>query len=286
MVQETLQIVAMDRFSALFDHAAPTARTFFTGNLCAVAEFAEREPGAGLGYLHILRAGEVVLTRPRAAAITLGEPTLILLPRPGRHRLEAGAGSGADLVCAMVDLGAGSGSPLALGLPEVIVTPLAGLAALGRTLALLVDEAFAAQDGRQASLDRLFEYVLIQLMRHLTEKGAMTGGALAALADPGLARATTAMHEAPARAWTLDDLAALAGMSRSRFAQAFRTTVGQTPMEYLTLWRVAVARKLLRQGKPVKTVAAAVGYDSAAAFTRVFTKIEGASPRVWVSSKS
>ena len=68
-------------------------------------------------------------------------------------------------------------------------------------------------------------------------------------------------------------------MSRTRFAAHFRAVVGKTPIDYLTLWRMTIARQLLAKGKPVKSVANAVGYDSAAAFSRVFARVTGQPPR-------
>jgi AraC-like DNA-binding protein len=107
---------------------------------------------------------------------------------------------------------------------------------------------------------------------------------LAGLTDPRLARALTALHEAPHKPWKLEDLAGLAGMSRTRFAEHFRMLVGQTPIEYLTVWRMTIARQLLRKGKPVKSVAAQVGYESAAAFSRVYSRMTGHPPRATPSS--
>jgi AraC-like DNA-binding protein len=87
------------------------------------------------------------------------------------------------------------------------------------------------------------------------------------------------MHEAPHKSWTLDDLAGIAGMSRTRFAAHFRERIGQTPIDYLTVWRMTVASQLLASGKPVKSVARQAGYRSAAAFSRVFSRVTGQAPR-------
>ncbi|MER8764851.1 MULTISPECIES: helix-turn-helix domain-containing protein [unclassified Mesorhizobium] len=80
------------------------------------------------------------------------------------------------------------------------------------------------------------------------------------------------------RATPFEDLAEVAGMSRTRFADHFRTLVGLTPIEYLAVWCITIARQLLGKGKPVKSVDAQVGYDSAAAFSRVFSRT-GKPPR-------
>ena len=160
-----------------------------------------------------------------------------------------------------------------------MVLPLASHPALAPICDLVLGEAFSERSGRQEALDRLFDYLLILIVRHVVESGSVASGVLAGLADPRLARALTATHEAPGNGWTLDDLADLAGMSRTRFAEHFRTQIGQAPIEYLTVWRMTVARQLLAKGKPVKRVALQVGYQSAAAFSRAFSRMTGQVPR-------
>ena len=97
-----------------------------------------------------------------------------------------------------------------------MVLPLAAHPALEPVCNLLIGEAFAEGGGRQTALDRLFDYLLILIVRHVVESGAVSTGVLAGLADPRLAKALTAMHEAPKKPWKLDDLADVAGMSRTR----------------------------------------------------------------------
>lgn len=264
----------MDHFAALFAHIAPSAQTFFAGNLCRTADFAD---GA---VLHLLRDGALRVRLGGHADLDLGEPTLLFLPRGRPHSFHVpDRERGADLVCATVDLGARYGSPIDQGLPELIILPLATQPVLGTVSDLLMAEAFASGDGRQAALDRLFDYLLILIVRHLVASGTVESGVLAGLADPRLAKALTAMHEAPRRTWSVEDLADVAGMSRTRFADHFRAVVGRTPIDYLTHWRIAIARQLLAKGKPVKAVAGEIGYESAAAFSRVFTRVTGLAPR-------
>ncbi|CAL80278.1 putative transcriptional regulator, AraC/XylS family [Bradyrhizobium sp. ORS 278] len=266
----------MDPFAALFAHVTPRARTFFAGNLCNSVDFTD------IGHLHLFKGGVLTLTQPGADDLALHEPMLLFFPRGRTHRFVVDPARGADLVCATVELGGAEGNPIGEGLPELIVMPIAGHPTLAPVCDLLMAEGFADDGGRQAALDRLFDYLLILIVRHVVAHGGVASGVLAGLADPRLAKALTAIHDAPARPWSLDDLADIAGMSRTRFADAFRTRVGRTPIEYLTLWRMALARQLLARGRPVKSVASQVGYDSAAAFSRVFSKVSGRPPRALV----
>lgn len=263
----------MDPFAALFAHVTPKARTFFSGKLCQTAQFAD------VGHLHLLTGGELTVMQTGQGDLQLNEPTLLFFPRGRVHGFAVNPDRGADLVCATVDLGGAEGNPIGQGLPELVVMPLASHPALAPICDLLLGEAFAERGGRQAALDRLFDYLLILIVRQVVESGRVATGVLAGLADPRLAKALTAMHEAPEKSWTLDDLAGIAGMSRTRFAEHFRTRVGQTPIDYLTVWRMTVACQLLAKGKPVKSVALQVGYQSPAAFSRVFHRMTGRAPR-------
>lgn len=105
---------------------------------------------------------------------------------------------------------------------------------------------------------------MIRLLRHCIDQGLTQGGTLAGLADKRLAKALLAIHENSARAWTLSDMAALAGMSRARFAIHFRETTGETPADYLVSWRLMHAQRLLKRGLQLKHVAYDVSYCTAA----------------------
>ncbi len=262
----------MDSFASLFTHATPTARTFFSGTLCQGMQFADG------GYLHLLKAGTLTLARDGAADLVLSEPTLLFFPRERVHRFVVDEARGVDLVCASVELGNAEGNPIGQGLPDMVVLPISTHPGLAPVCKLLLDEAFSEGDGKQVALDRLFDYLLILIVRHVVQSGAVSTGVLAGLADLRLARALTAMHDTPRKSWTLDALADIAGMSRTRFAEHFRTVVGRTPLDYLTSWRMTMARRLLSRGKPVKLVATQVGYSSAAAFSRVFSRVVGQAP--------
>jgi transcriptional regulator GlxA family with amidase domain len=164
--------------------------------------------------------------------------------------------------------------------------PLRQLRGSEAVLELLFAEALAQHCGRQAMLDRLFEVVLIQVLRQLMEQGQTQVGMLAGLAHPQLRKAIVAMHEEPQKEWGLEDLAARATMSRSAFASGFRNAVGVTPGAYLQRWRVGLAQKALLQGKSLKLIALDVGYGSEAALSRAFKAVDGKSPREWRSAQS
>jgi AraC-like DNA-binding protein len=208
----------------------------------------------------------------------LQAPTAILFPRTSSHRLIAGADDGADLVCAETDLG-GPGNPLERGLPPVLVLPLTPEDVLGGALSLLFAEASARKCGRQATLDRLVEVVLIYMLRRLMDAPEPGYGLLAGLAHPALVRALTRIHADPGGAWTLERMAEEAGMSRSVFAETFRHVVGLAPDDYLTRWRLSLARALLQAGRPAKAFARQVGYASPATFSRAFARHFGRPAR-------
>src|SRR5258708_4171313 len=174
-------------------------------------------------------------------------------------------------------------NPLIASLPEPLVVPLDSLPALAPTLELLFSEAFSELPGRQAAIDRLFEYVFVLLIRSVTDARLVDSGVLMGLSDSRLGAAIEAMHKHPETSWTLEELAQAAGMSRARFAVHFRQMVGMTPFDYLTNWRLGIAQTMLRKGNSLKLIAPAVGYANATALTRVFTQRVGMSPSEWLA---
>lgn len=270
----------MDQLAPLLRQITLSAQSFFSGELCQLANFDDAERS---GHVHILKSGKVTMTIRNGPPQVIDKPSVLFFPRPCPHTLvPVDEGAGCELLCAYIDLGIKVRSPLAMALPEVLVLPFDDMSPVGPTLELLFREAFDDAFGRQAALDRLIEYFLIQMLRHVVVSGQLQGGIFAALADARLAHAVNAMHERPAHPWTLDELADLAGMSRARFAVNFREAVGLTPLDYLTDWRMSIAQNLLKLGRPIKSVANAVGYQSQAALARVFAKRVGHPPTDWL----
>ena len=137
------------------------------------------------------------------------------------------------------------------------------------------------QPGGSLIVQHLAHMILVQALRLHLADGARAGvGWLFALADKQMSAAMTAMHDDPARRWTLQELAARAGMSRSTFALRFKETVGTSPMEYLAQWRMLLAGDRLENSRdPISLIAPSLGYESEAAFSTAFKRLMGCSPR-------
>ncbi|MES2047692.1 MAG: AraC family transcriptional regulator [Pseudomonadota bacterium] len=279
----------IDRLSSLLERFRVRAHLFHAGPLCGVTHFGA-EPGRG--FLHVLRQGEMLVTHlPRSAdsggaprKIRISEPTLLFYPRPLAHDFHNAPTEGADFVCATLDFEGGAQHPLARALPPVVVLPLRAVQGIQHTLALLFAETQQLRCGQRLLADRLFEVLLLQLLRWLLDhpdQADMPAGLLTGLAHPKLARVLVALHERPGDDWKLESMAELAGMSRSAFAATFKQQMGEAPTEYLIGWRVALAQSFLRDGAAIKTVAYQLGYRSASSFSRVFAHTVGQSPREW-----
>jgi len=266
-----------DRLAALMTHFPVGARVFNTGALCGINTV---DSDGAHGQLHFVRAGTVEV-RWGKDSVRVERPSLLLFPRPVAHRFHTDPERGADMVCAHLAFEGGAEHPIASALPDLICLPLDGIGGAAPVTALLFEEAFEQRCGRIALIERLIEVVMIQVLRQLMESGSLQGGLLSGLSHPRLRHALVAMHEAPEREWTLEALAQVAGMSRSAFAATFREQVGTTPGQYLQAWRVRLAQKALRRGRPLKVIAAEVGYGSEAALSRAFKAQTGQSPRRW-----
>jgi AraC-like DNA-binding protein len=146
-------------------------------------------------------------------------------------------------------------------------------------LRLVALESASHEPGRATILDRLAEIVFVQVVRAWLEDETQCKGRLKALTDPRITPALSAIHDRPGEAWTVESLAGVAGMSRSSFATRFKELLGETPLDYLTRWRMQRAAWLLDAGEtPLKQVVALSGYASEAAFRTAFRKWIGVSP--------
>ena len=279
----------IDRLSGLLARFRVQAQLHHAGALCGLTHF---DAGEGHGYLHVLRRGVLEVSHPGARELPkrmrFDEPTLLLYPRPFTHRFHNPPEEGSDFTCARLHFAGGAGNPLARALPPLIALPLARVQGLDLALDLLFSETDRVRCGQRLLADRLFEVVVLQLLRWLLDHPQEAGvrpGLITGLSDPRLARALVAMHDEPGGPWTLERMAERAGMSRTAFANTFREVVGQTPADYLAAWRIALAQNRLREGRPLKLLAGELGYANPSALSRAFMARVGLSPRDWLAQR-
>jgi len=191
-----------------------------------------------------------------------------------------GGGAGTTLVSVALALAEEDSGALVAALPPFLLVRREGMrgASLHALTALLHDE-MREDLGSLPIVRRLAEALFISAVRHFVRQNELPKqGLLAAIADPRLRRALDGMHGDVAHPWTVEELAARAGMSRASFASKFRATAGVPPLEYLTERRIHLARTLLSEGLPMTEVAGRVGYESAISFARAFRRVTKVTP--------
>ncbi len=275
----------VDRLAPILDRFHVRAELFHSGRLCGLHVF---DAVPGRAFLHVLRRGTMeVLHEGRAGRVrmALAEPTLLLFARPVHHEFHNAPVDGADFTCATLDFEGGAHNPIVQSLPPMLAVPLAAVDGMGATLDLLFAEADRVRCGSRLLASRLFEVLVVQLLRWALDNPGRSGldaGTLAGLSHPRLARALAAVHARPAEPWPLERMAGAAGMSRSAFAATFRQVLGTTPAAYVLHWRLGLAAARLRTGAPVKQLARELGFADAAVLARAFRRRYGVSPRGWV----
>lgn len=179
--------------------------------------------------------------------------------------------------------------PLVDGLPELMIVRAADADSsfLNVLLHLPFDTDGEAQPGFSAVATHTAQLLLIYLVRTYAMKTLDADvGWLGGLTDPKISRALTCIHRQPERHWTVDSLAATAGMSRSAFAERFQARMGQPPLRYLCAWRMHLAREALASGSTVTALAHSLGYQSEAAFRAAFRRMTGQPPRAFRRASS
>jgi AraC-like DNA-binding protein len=149
-------------------------------------------------------------------------------------------------------------------------------------IALVSRELAASAPGQQTVLDRLLDVLLVLAMRTSFQQSTTSPRWFRASTDPRLSAALQAIHSDAARAWTVPELAAVSGQSRAAFARTFQQSLGQAPMQYLTDWRMTLARDHLRTGaSTLAQIADLTGYGSPYAFATAFRRHHGQPPGSW-----
>ncbi len=155
------------------------------------------------------------------------------------------------------------------------------------TLRMIGEEAGGTKLGGDLIALKMSEAILAQAIRSFIEGDEATEWGLSAFSDKNLSRALDAFHKSPTNSWTVETLAHTAGMSRTSFAVQFQKTMSMTPMEYVTRWRMELAKKVLQEpGTSLSEAAETAGYASDSSFTRVFKKETGMTPAEFRKSQN
>jgi len=241
-----------------------------------------------------LAAGDIIVFPHGDAHVLASQPGMRSAPdhelyrrpkdRPLPFRVTAGDGANpsAHIVCGYLGCDARPFNPLLAALPRALHTS-GSAGTLGTLFGFALAEARDGTVGSESVLSLLSELMFVEVVRNYirTLPPERTGWP-AALRDPLVAAAQTAIHASPARAWSVATLAREVGTSRSVLAERFTRLVGDPPMQYVARWRMQVAaHQLLSTVDTVAAIAERVGYESEAAFTRAFKRIVGAAPTPW-----
>ncbi|WP_069165412.1 AraC family transcriptional regulator [Nocardia altamirensis] len=258
-------------------------------------------PGAGF---HVVLQGSCFAVRSGAEPIALGAGDVLFMPRgadhhlvdrldspvteraqPGEPREIPGTGARTALLCGAYELGRQRSHPLLDELPEFVHLPAhpGRHPALRAAVDLLAAEVAAPNQGSDAALPAILDILLLFMLRawfdEQAESAEAAGGWAGAFADPAVAAALRAVHEAPDRNWTVPHLSDIAGVSRATLARRFAATVGEPPLAYVTRWRMLTAARLLRESNAsLDSIARKVGYTSEFAFAKAFKREYGTAP--------
>ena len=246
---------------------------------------AESMPLSGGDCFLLARGTAIVLrdsprTRPRA---TFGEISAEADGRVARH---GGGGAPTTIVCGSLRFDRASLKPVSQLLPKFILMKAdqARTLALHTTMQALASEMAEQMPGSEVVATRLAEVLFIQVLRaYIAAEPERSTGWLRAVFDPQIGAALNGVHQSVGTLWTVESLASAAGMSRSAFAARFKEMVGQTPLDYVTGWRMQKAMQFLQQrDKKLIDVARLVGYESDAAFSKAFKRVVGTNPGEYV----
>jgi AraC family transcriptional activator of mtrCDE len=248
--------------------------------------------------------GRAFVRQPETATMELQAGELVLFPRGSAHEV-AHSGRGIampletflamrdgvvdrdpkaiTLICGQFDIDQHLALPALRALPQAVSLRAGmepGCSPLSDTLRMLRNEVETPNFGNQIVVRNLLSSLFVYFIRDWADAASpATNDWFSALRTPHMTRVLARMHEAPERAWTLEELAKEAGLSRAAFARNFCNSVGEPPHSYLTRWRMGIAAQLLEQTDlRLRDIASRVGYQSEFSFSRAFKSTRGVSP--------
>ena len=281
-----------DLLHLILDAYALRVRIYATPRLCG--RWLGIHPSAYQASFHLIGHGNCWLhMRHLRTPVPLRSGDMVLLPHDDWHLLSSEPqplgemaipgdleGPVTAMVCGEIRFEQQIYNPVLNALPSLVVIRCGeSSSALDMVSRLLAEEAKRGEVGNGLILNRLSEALFVLVLRHYMKRDENKKGILAAVADPRLAKALLAIHRSPEERWQVGSLAQVAGMSRTVFAQRFAEVLEQTPIDYLTRWRMQLAQQWLRERRePVSVVAKKLGYETETAFRRAFQRITGMTP--------
>jgi AraC-like DNA-binding protein len=234
-----------------------------------------------------LRPGDLAFVRGGADHFVAHEPGAVCVSPDEFRRLYAGGdvelgAQEAVFLCGAYQFAGDIGAGLVDALPPVLAFPASVDDPIHGVVTMLSREMAHPRPGQQTVLDRLLDVLVVLGLRTGLARSSNAPAWFRAAADERLSRALQAIHENAGRPWTVEKLARVALMSRASFARVFQRTLGQTPMQYLSDWRMTLARDLLlTDGLSLAQIAERVGYSSQYAFATAFRRHHGEPPGRW-----
>jgi AraC family transcriptional regulator, activator of mtrCDE len=241
----------------------------------------------GRGFVHsprwpdplALDAGDLILFLPHAARHFLSYSAEDLPANAADTQMTPWQEGEAGFVCGEIQLAAPR-SLLWQALPsEIVIRQAQAGTIMTRLLELIIGETSTPRFGSESVIERLCDSLFVLAIRHCIEQDLVYDGVFAAMQDKRLAKALNLIHEQPWQAWTLSELCARAGVSKSVLSEKFSALIGHSPIEYLTLWRLQIAAHwLMEPNMTVERVAERSGYESVTAFSKAFKRHIGVAP--------
>lgn len=293
-------LVTMDALSTILDTFRLQVEIINNAQYCG--EWAIDTSGNRHVSFHLVVHGDCIITSDSLEQPECLKPgDFVMFPHDAEHRLESSlacaakvnqqaalgyeqgaADDGVGLLCGYFRFTHPMNNPLIDVLPEVLIKRRAGMHKKGsfaQLLNFIQAESLSPLAGSRAAINRSTESLFILILREFITESKQTTGLAAALANSKLAKALDAIHTQPEFKWTVDKLAGIANMSRSAFAEQFKRYLHESPIDYLTRWRMQNAWRWLQEEElSMAEVAERCGYETEAAFAKAFKRIIGIGP--------